>query len=273
MKDSRFINLNAAPLQQYVEDRHQKPQAHLEILPDSMLHLLAVTYPRQQRKDTFNDHPHVPCPALADFHILRVTRLTMKSRVGTDDHSPLKVLQQRVKFGVRDIGRLGLPGRHRPPLVQHDTEFAANNPARIRFAFLADALTLREPQFSDRMTELNAERIRHAQQRRLGQKERRPPLVSFEQPSQASAFRQMGKQRQVIALDPAIEMAQGGAFESEEQSEGDDLARIEFGLRMFLNVLHLLINAAEKFYNEVSRGHGAISPCFGFVTNKIETTP
>ena len=98
-------------------------------------------------------------------------------------------------------------------------------------------------------------------------------LMGVEQTSKASALRQVGKQQQIITLDSAIERSGRCAFQSKQQSAGDDLGGIEFGLWRFLNILHLFINAAEKFYNEVSRGHGAISPCFGFVINKIEITP
>src|SRR6185295_8874370 len=207
MKHSMFIHFNATPLQQQVEDRHQKSQPHLKILPHSMGHSLAVTHSRQQRKDALDHHPHIPCAALTNLDILWVAGFAMKSCIGTDNHSTFKPFQQRMKFRVRDVGGGGLPGADRSPLIQHHTEFAANNPARIRFAFLADALTLGETQFSDRMTELNAKRISDAEDGRFSQKSGCPGLMGFEQAKQTCALWQMRKQRQVVALEPAIEMS------------------------------------------------------------------
>src|ERR1700742_2107444 len=248
MKDTRFIHFNATPLQQQVENRHQKTQSHLKIVPYPMLHLLALTHSRHQRKHALDHHPHIPSAALADFHILRVAIFAMKSRVRTDDHSSCKRFQQRMELRVRDIGCRRLPTADRPPLIQHHTEFAADDPARIRLALLANSPTLRETQFPDRMTELNAERIGDPQDGGLSQKSSGPVLVRVEEAKQAGALRQMRKQRQVIAPEPAIEMSGGGAFESKEQGERNDLAGVEFGLWVFAKVLHLLINAAEKVY-------------------------
>lgn len=202
--------------------------------------------------------------ATADFHVLRVAGFAMKSAIRADNHSSFKRFEQPMEFRVRDIGRRGLPTADRSPLIQHHTEFATDERAQIRLAFLANSLPLRETQFPDRMTELNAERISDTQDDRLRQKSTGPVLVSVEKAKQARALWQMGKRRQVIAPEPAIKMSGGGAFESKEQGERNNFARIKFGLRMFFEVLHLLIKATEKFYNEVSRSHGAISPCHWF---------
>jgi hypothetical protein len=118
------------------------------------------------------------------------------------------------------------------------------------------------------MTKLDAKRIRHSEDGRLSQKSSGPVFVSFEEAMEASALREVGEEVEVIALDPAIEISRTRAFEGEEQGEGDDLRGIKFGLGMFLKIFHFVINAAEKFYNEVGRGHGVVSPFNWFCHQK-----
>lgn len=195
-----------------------------------MPHLLAVTCSRQQRKHALSLHPHISGAALADFHIGRVTGFAVKSCIGKDDHSPFKGFQQRVKFRLRDVSCRCLPAHHRSPFIQHHTKFASNNPARIRLAFLADALRLQKAHLAHWVTKLNTKQVSDTQYGGFGQKKRRPVLVGVEQMSQATAFRQVGKQRQIIALDSAIERSGRCAFQGKQQSAGDDLGGIEFGL-------------------------------------------
>jgi len=173
MKETLLINLDAAPLQEQIEDGHQKSESHLEVLPDAMQHVFAVSDSGQQREDAFDQHADIPGAALANLEILRITFFAMKARIGADDHASGKLLKQRVKLGVRDIGGGRLPSHDQAPLIQDHAKFATHNPARVRLTFLSKTLTFGEAQCSDRMTQLNPKRVRHAQHGRFGKEARR----------------------------------------------------------------------------------------------------
>lgn len=229
-----------------------------------MPHLLTVTDSGQQRKNALDHHPHIPRATLTDFHILGVACFAMKTAVGADDHLSCKYFEQRLEVRVREIRRRRLPADDQAPSIQHHAEFATNDPARIRLAFLADALALGKAQLSDWMTEFDAKRVGHAQDGGRSQKAGSPSAMRLESSPQAGALRQIGKQGQVIAFPPTIKISGGGAFKGKEQGQSDHFTRIEFGLWMFLNVLHLVIYMAKEFYDKVCCRQGAVSPCQWF---------
>ena len=92
------------PLGKDVESRHRPAQAHLEVAPHPMHNFLEVIHQRQHREHGLDHHPRVPCPARAQFEILGIARLGMKARIGADNHLFFKLLDERLKHGVGDIG-------------------------------------------------------------------------------------------------------------------------------------------------------------------------
>src|SRR5512135_2396787 len=149
------------------------------------------------------------------------------------------------------IGRVTTPIDDQTELVQDKAELAADDPAMVRFAFLADLA--RAASFAHRMQQLNAVRVSYAQQGRLDHKAVGPGLMRLEQPEQACPIRQARKEHQAISLQPAIECSLPHSFERKQNAQGNDLARVQIGLTMFGNVLHRIIYPAEQFCDKIKR--------------------
>src|SRR6266700_5563521 len=63
-----------------------------------------------------------------------------------DNHTPIKLLHQPWKGGIRDMRGGTRPPHDQPPLSQQGTQFPADNPAVVRHALAADLL--RAPTFA-----------------------------------------------------------------------------------------------------------------------------
>src|SRR5215831_17028946 len=57
-----------------------------------------------------------------------------------DNHLLLTLSNQPLKRVIGDIGRVACPPHDQPPLIEQQTEFAADNPAMIGEAFAANLL-------------------------------------------------------------------------------------------------------------------------------------
>jgi len=136
MKDTLFVNLDTTPLQEQMEEGHQKSEAHLEVIPNPMFQVFAVTDSGQERKDAFDQHTDIPGATLTGLHILRSASLAMKPCISTDDHLSLEGFQQRMKLSVRDIGGGRLPSHDQAPFIQDHAEFATTDQREFDLPFL-----------------------------------------------------------------------------------------------------------------------------------------
>ena len=93
----------------------------------------------------------------------------------------------------RSIGRVAGPPHDQPPLIEQQTEFAADNPAVVRHAFAADLL--RAPALAHRMDELNAVGIDDTQHRWGGQEDFRPVVMRLEETKEPGPLGEVGKTR------------------------------------------------------------------------------
>src|SRR5205823_6855882 len=59
----------------------------------------------------------------------------------------------------------------------------------------------------------------------------------------------------VIACQPAIEGPGPAAFDSMQQGQRDDFAGIQFGLRVFRDLQHLLVHRVEQCDNKILGSH------------------
>src|SRR5262249_34392765 len=88
-----------------------------------------------------------------------------------------------------------------------------------------------------------------------GQKARGPCGVGLEEPCQAGALGYLWEQRQVVARQPAIEGPGPAAFDGMQQGQRDDFAGIQFGLRVFWDLQHLLVHRVEQCDNKILCSH------------------
>src|SRR5262249_24437094 len=83
------------------------------------------------------------------------------------------------------------------------TEFAADNPPMVGEAFAADLLGAAA--FAHRMDQLDTIGIDDAEHGRRGQESLRPVLMGLQKTKEPRPLGQAGKQRPIVACQPAIE--------------------------------------------------------------------
>jgi hypothetical protein len=148
-----------------------------------------------------------------------------------------------LKRVIRDIGRGTGPPHDQPPLIEQQTQFAADNPAMIREAFAADLL--RAATLAHGVDELDAIRVDNAEHGRRGQENLRPVLMGLQETKEPGALGEAGEQRPIVARQPAIEGTIPAPFERMQQSQGHHLTGPEEGLRMFGDGAYLFIDLTE----------------------------
>ena len=127
----------------------------------------------------------------------------MEAGVAQDNHPPINLLNQPLKGVIRDIGGGTRPPHDQPPLIEQQTEFPADNPAVIREAFAADLLGAAA--FAHGVDQLDAVGVDDPEHGRGGQEDLRPVLMGLEETKEPGALGQAGKQRPIVARQPAIE--------------------------------------------------------------------
>ncbi len=256
MRNSIFIKIQTVPLLKQIEQRDRKSEPHLEIRPDSLPQMLEFTDLRQKRENRFNQHPVVPLAARANLQVFRLIRATAEASVGKDNHFVAHLFDERQKLRVRNIRRLHRLIGDESEFVRQNAELAADYPPPRGKTFASDAVSMRLMIFPNRMTQLNAVRINHAEEGRFSQKLLRQFPVRFESPKKARAFGQSGKQNNPVLFYPAVESPLRCAFQSEQQTQSNQFASGKFGLDVFSGFRQHIIYTAKKFYDKIFLSHG-----------------
>lgn len=111
------------------------------------------------------------------------------------------------------------------------------------------------------MNQLNAEPVNDPKQRGRGQKVKGPSLMSFEQPKQAGALRQVGEQCPAVVHQPAVEGSIADPLQGVQQTQRDDFARPQQRLGMFSTVGHGIVYPAKQLGDKVHRDHVTEDGC------------
>jgi hypothetical protein len=82
--------------------------------------------------------------------------------------------------------------------------------------------------------------------------------MRLEEAKEPRALGEVGKQRPIVARQPAIEGPVAHAFEGMEQSYGDHLTGPEVRLGMFRDGTQLLIDLKEQRGDKLHGGHTAL---------------
>src|SRR5437667_7799785 len=138
--EARRVGLETMPLDQHIEGGHGEREPGVERRPDPMHDLFDMADERQHREHRLDEHTVLPRAALAQFEVGRIALGGMEGRVAQDDHPFFELSNEPLKGVLCDIGGGTLPPDDQPPLVQHQTQFAPDNPAMIREAFAANLL-------------------------------------------------------------------------------------------------------------------------------------
>jgi hypothetical protein len=221
-----------------------------------MHHLLHMTDECQHREHRLHQHPVLPLAVQTQFEIARIALRRMEARVAQDGHRLFELADEPLKGVIHDIGRGARPPHDEPPLIEQQTQFPTDHPAMIREAFAADLL--RTPACTHGMEQLDPISIDDTQHRWGGQEELRPVLMGREEAKEACALGEVGKQRPIVARQPAIERPVAHAFEGMEQPQSDDLTGPEVGLRVFGDSAQLLIDLLKQCRDKLHRDHAAL---------------
>src|SRR6266496_5515880 len=119
----------------------------------------------------------------------------MEAGITQDNHPPINLLNQPLKGVVSDIRGGTCPPHDQPPLIEQQTEFAADNPAMIGEAFAANLL--RTAAFTHGMDQLDTIGVNDAEHGRGGQEDLCPVLMRPEEAIEAGALGEPGKQRAI----------------------------------------------------------------------------
>jgi hypothetical protein len=79
--------------------------------------------------------------------------------------------------------------------------------------------------------------------------------MCLKQTEKARSLRQAGEQRPPITHKPPIEGTIANTFDSKDEGQRHDLARMKRGLAMFRHILHLIIYTTKQFSDKVLGGH------------------
>ena len=188
--EARRIGLEAMPLDQHIEGGHGERQARLKIRPAPVISLPLAGDECQHREHRLYQHTVLPLAALTQFEIARIPLRGMETGVTQDNHLVFALANEPLKGVIRDIGGGTRPPHDQPPLIEQQTEFAADNPAMIGEAFAANLL--RTAAFTPGMDQLDTIGVNDAEHGRGGQESPRPILMGREETKEPGA---LGKPR------------------------------------------------------------------------------
>jgi hypothetical protein len=195
--EARCVGLETMPLDEDIEGGDGEREPRLKIPPTPMHHLLQMADQRQHREHRLHQHAILPRAALAEFQVSGIALRGMKAGVAKDNHTPVKLPNQPLKGIICDIGRATRPPHDQPALVQHEAQFAPDNPTRVRHAFATDLL--RAAALTHGVDQLDPVGVDNPEHGRSGQEDPGPVLMGPEEAKEPGALGEVGKQRAIVA--------------------------------------------------------------------------
>src|SRR6266446_3939101 len=138
--EARRVGLEAMPLDQHVKRRHGEREACLEVCPDPVHDLFDMADERQHREHRLDEDAILPLPPSTEFEVGGIALGRMEGVITQDNHPFFAWPNEPLKGVIRHVSSGTVPRDHQAILVQHQTQFPADNPAVIREAFAADLL-------------------------------------------------------------------------------------------------------------------------------------
>ena len=241
--EARGVGLEAMPLDQQIECGHGECEPGMDIRPGPAHDLFEVADQRQHREHRLHQHAVLPLAALTPCEVGRIAFRSMKGGVAQDNHALFNLANEPLQGVIRDIGGGTRPPYNQPPLVQHQPQFAPDNPAVVREACTANLL--RTAAFAHGVDQLDPIRVEDAEHRRGGQEDLRPVLMGRQEAKEPCPLGYVGEQGPIVTCQPPRERPVPHAFEGMEQSQGDHLTGPEVCLKVCGDEAHLLIDLVE----------------------------
>src|SRR5262247_2722288 len=142
------------PLDEDIKGGHGEGEAGVKVLPDSVHDFLEVADDGQHREHRLYQHPVLPLAPRTQFEVGGIAFSRMESGITQDNHVLFELPNQPLEGIVCDISGGTVPPHDQPPLVEQQTEFAADNPAMVGEAF--PAYLLGTAAFTPGMDQLDA---------------------------------------------------------------------------------------------------------------------
>ena len=177
----------------------------------------------------------------------------MEAGIAQENHPLLELPNEPLKRVICHVRRGTVPRHHPAILVEHETEFPADNPAMIGEALAADLL--RAAPFTDGMDELDTIRVNDAEYRRGGQQGLGPVLMGAEEATEPCPLGEAGEQGPIVARQPTIKRPIAPAFACMQEPERHHLTGPEACLRVFGDVVQVRIDLTEKSDDKIDRSH------------------
>ena len=250
------IGCKALPLYHQIESRHGEGQACPKVVPTTMHYLLEMPDQGEHGEHSFDHHALVPLAPFTEFEIGGVSLTGMETHITQDDYLVFKPLNQGLKAGIVNIGGIPIPGRYQTQMIEHQAEFAFQEPAMIGFPLLSDLLVA--PSLSYRVDQLDAIAVDNAQQTGFSQEGITPVLVSSQQPEEASPMGQSREHVPVVLVQPTVESPVASTFNGVQQADSHDLAGPQIGLGMFSQPLHPVIHLAKQLSDKIVGSHAIL---------------
>src|SRR5438132_14367503 len=128
------------PLDQQIKGGHGEREPCLEIIPHTVHHLFEMADERQHRQHCLHQYAILPLAALTQCEVAWIPLSSMKGRITQDNHLLFELPNEPLKGVICDISGGTLPRHDQPPLIEQQTQFAADNPTVIGEAFPTDLL-------------------------------------------------------------------------------------------------------------------------------------
>src|SRR5581483_11827046 len=127
-----------------------------------------------------------------------------------------------------------------PKAIEHPAQLDANAPTAFILRFFAELL--RAAPLSNGKQQFDRIALNDQEKAWIGQKPLVPILMRDQQPLQSRAIRQTSKQSIIVSFQPARKGAKVASFQGEQQADRDQLTRIQLGLTVLGNLLHLVVD-------------------------------
>ena len=247
------------PLNQQIERSDSERQAGQDVVHHPMTDLLEMTDQGQHREHGFDQHAVVPGAAWAEFQVGRIALGGVEAGIGQDDHAVLEPLDQGLKPGIVGMGRRPQPADDLTPLIDQQTQFAADDPPMIGESLPTDLGWAAA--FPNRMDQFDAVTVHNAQQGGGRQEQQGPLPMGLELAKQPGPLGQARKQGLVVPRQPTIKRPVADPFKGVQHAQRDHFTGPQRGLGMLGQGFHPIIDPAEQVRDQVDGGHDRSPGC------------
>lgn len=238
---------------QDIEQRCHKGEMGGQIAFDTVKDMFEMTNAGQSRKQNFNQHPFTPGFMRTQQEVAFGFACFGKAQVTQSHGQSIKLMCQRAKVLVVNVGSVPVPSDHLPLVIDQPTQFDPDYPASIGFTFLAQRVQVTT--FTRRVTQLHSVAVHDGKEAGSRQKLLAPFLVARQLSQQARSVGQPTKQRAIIAIQPAIETAEIATAQTEQQPDGDQFTWVQLGLCVFGYLSHMVIYLTKQLNDKLFGGH------------------